>query len=78
MSDPHAPYRALRNADRLIAESLYRLERQQHHLYALQLPNSDAGMAAAELFRLEAELASLRNERDALIRALTQPPAQLH
>ncbi|WP_233237754.1 hypothetical protein [Bordetella sp. LUAb4] len=78
MSDPHAPFRALRNTDRLIAENLYQLERQQHHLEALQLRNDDAGAAASQFFRLEAELASLRRERDALIRVLTQAPARPH
>jgi hypothetical protein len=74
MSDPHAPYRALRNTDRLIAEGQYRLERQQHHLDWLHEQQCDAEEAVHALHTLEAELASLRNERDALIRSLAQPP----
>lgn len=74
MSDQHAPYRALRNTDRLIAEGLYRLERQQQHLQCLQEQQRDAEQAVQALHALEGELAALRHERDTLIRLLAQPP----
>ncbi|WP_454689401.1 hypothetical protein [Achromobacter aloeverae] len=74
MSDPHAPYRILRNIDRRIAEDLYRIERQHHYLDELRLGQRDAQEAAAALLMLEAELRSLRSERDALIRALSLMP----
>ena len=74
MSDPHAPYRALRNIDRLIAEGQYRLERHHHHLEWLQEQHCNAEEAVQVLHALEEELASLRQERDALIRSLAQPP----
>ncbi|MFC4277665.1 hypothetical protein [Achromobacter aloeverae] len=81
MSDPHTPYRVLRDTDRRIAESLYRLERQHCYLHHLLQQERDAQEAATQLRMLETELRSLRNERDALLRELCPPPlssARIH
>ncbi len=75
MSDPHAPYRALRNTDRRIAERLYLAERLRRYLELLRHQHLDAQQTAGQLLRVQAELESLRSERDRLIQTVSTPNA---